>query len=156
MAMPSAEQMLALLLADSKDPNVVLAIASAHRFPIRIASYFAALAILAYASASQLRRWTAKEGGALWENLLSPRSVDVVYATVDVELGAATFLMTGQLTDYSLDREGRLERIVLGEAARRPLHPDVDDWSPVPEELLILPAQNFKSIHLDYFYASVT
>ena len=99
---------------------------------------------------------------------LLDEGVDLVFVSAVVEQAGEPFLYWGVLSDFYFDVAGRLDRIVLEEAQRRPLRADravgEDDVVPpldarfyqIRGDYLVLPYAHIKNLNLEYYNALVT
>ena len=164
---PDVKQLLMLFVADSKEPKTLLAFDSIEHYPVRIAAYFLGITGIGYLIGLGINKLLAKEGGALWDTLLSPPdAVQFIWVTADTELDGTSYLFAGYLRDFAVNREGKLERLVLGAPVRRPLERKpkssveaedlsnalVNDWTTIPGEFVILQMAHTRTINIDYFY----
>ncbi|QDE38294.1 hypothetical protein FIV34_03290 [Luteibacter pinisoli] len=167
---PDAVAFISMMSGDSKGLLASEALASVARYPVRICAYFCALTMVGSASGFAGRtlraRLRANDGGALWGTLLSPRGVNLVRVTLEVEMDGVAFLFAGALRDYAVDRDGSLDRVVLEGVSRRPLAnrapgdrrgrnrrpraPHSNGWTPVPGNYVILNVGATKSVRVDY------
>ena len=100
------------------------------------------------------------------ENSAEGRRVDGVYLSAVVDHGAGSYLYRGIVSDFTFDRDGALDTIVLADAHRRSLADDRAESGPPagvgpsePDEryyeirgdFLILRYSELRTLNLDYF-----
>jgi hypothetical protein len=100
------------------------------------------------------------------ENAGEGRAVDGVYVSAVVDHASGSFLYRGIVTDFTFDRDGTLDTIVLTDAHRRRLEADRQDQEPPaqvgpaePDEryyeirgdFLVLHRAELRTLNLDYF-----
>lgn len=97
------------------------------------------------------------------DNPVAYREFDGVYLSAVVETGNRSYLYRGIVTDFTFDRTGGLDRIVLRDAHRRELEDDVPDPHVYPSSKLdsryhlirgdffVLRYSEIKTMNLDYF-----
>lgn len=157
---PEATQFIALLSGDLKTPLAKAALYSTQEFPLRIALYFASLSLIAWYTGKQFNRRWIKRPLASWFDLLKPANADFVWLTADMHLDGRCYLFAGPVEEFSIARDGSLERVVLEYAVRKPLDgPEEeegfklkDGWTEVPGEFVVLQMRDVKVINLDYIY----
>lgn len=158
---PDAEAFLSLLDTRTGVPAMGHAISSVTTYPVRISAYFSALTCLGAAAGSAARRIllaiNGKRDNAHWGKLLSPSGVRFVGVTLDVEVNGSIFLFSGVLKDYSVDRAGELERVVLLRAMRRQIFSASGggrgSWAFIPGDFTVVRVTSTKTINVDYFFA---
>lgn len=84
------------------------------------------------------------------ENATETRSVDGVYLSAVVDHASASFLYRGIVYDFTFDRDGQLDTIVLTDAHRRDLAADRDGPWPMHEGLAA-PDERYYEIKGDFF-----
>ncbi len=136
-----------------------------------IALYFGFVSVVGLAAGRFSNRWLPKPARAEWAALLEPpaqwtRDSGFAVLTADVAHDDATWLYSGYLDDFIVDREGRLDRVVFrGYAARRRVIDEdaaepVDDdtfvpaqrWIEIPGEIFVLQMAQSRTINIDYFF----
>jgi hypothetical protein len=100
------------------------------------------------------------------ENAGEGRSVDGVYFSAVVDHASGSYLYRGIVTDFTFDRDGALDTIVLTDAHRRTLLDDRPEGQPSshvgpaePDEryyeirgdFLVLRSAEIRTLNLDYF-----
>jgi hypothetical protein len=100
------------------------------------------------------------------ENAEDGREVDGVYCSAVVDHASGSYLYRGIVSDFTFDREGALDTIVLMDAHRRRLTDDRAEDEPRPPvgpaapdgryyeirgDFLILRTSEFRTLNLDYF-----
>jgi hypothetical protein len=100
------------------------------------------------------------------ENASEGRRVDGVYVSAVVDHASGSYLYRGIVSDFTFDRDGRLDTIVLADAHRRRLVDDREEGAPrpgvgpsVPDEryyeirgdFLVLRYAELRTLNLDYF-----
>jgi hypothetical protein len=143
------------------------AVESLREYPVRIFSYFFLVTLLVWVVGRKLvnKRFN-RRGEASWDKLLRPDGAMFVWMTVDMHMNGECYLFAGRVDEFKVDKNGDLERVVLGWAARRPLKlpegPDLpadDDeelpgwWVEIPGEAIVLKLAQSQTMNLDYFYA---
>lgn len=153
----------ALLVADSKSAEAVHAIRSIDAYPIRIGLYFILLPIAAAMLGKKLNSKLKKKRSADWYDLLRPDATEVtfIWLTADVELGGSCYLFAGEVLEFSVAREGHLERVVIRGAMKRPLLLPIgpagvfmapgDQWSEIPGEFVVLHLSQTSTVNVDYY-----
>lgn len=169
---PAAAHALLLLAGDLKAPAASAALRGVENHPIGIGFYFLLLTLAGYGLGRLVNRLVPRRSHSDWAELLSGRfenadgQIAFVVLTTEVFHGDATWLYSGYLDDYLVDREGRLERVVFrGYAARRLLRADEADepqddptfvapprWTEIPGEIFVLQMSNARTINVDYFF----
>ncbi len=168
---PSPSFALLLLAGDLKAAGAAQALAAVERYPFHIGGYFLLVSALGIAAGQLVNRRFPARLHASWADLLdhvdeSGKRPDLAVFTTEVVHGAATWLYSGYLDDYSTDRDGRLERVVLrGYAARRLLAAEeeaelLDDptyvpptrWVEIPGEIFVLQMAQARTVNVDFFF----
>ncbi len=100
------------------------------------------------------------------ENGAEGRAVDGVYVSAVVDHASGSYLYRGIVTDFTFDRDGALDTVVLTDAHRRRLVDDrEDDGLPLPVgpsepderyyeirgDFLVLRSAEMRTLNLDYF-----
>jgi hypothetical protein len=100
------------------------------------------------------------------ENAAESRAVDGVYVSAVVDHASGSYLYRGIVSDFTFDRDGALDTIVLTDAHRRRLVDDLDEAGPPtsvgpsePDEryyeirgdFLVLRSTEIRTLNLDYF-----
>jgi hypothetical protein len=100
------------------------------------------------------------------ENAAEGRAVDGVYVSAVVDHASGSYLYRGIVSDFTFDRDGALDTIVLTDAHRRRLVDDLDEAAPPthvgpsePDEryyeirgdFLVLRSTEIRTLNLDYF-----
>jgi hypothetical protein len=100
------------------------------------------------------------------ENAEDGREVDGVYCSAVVDHASGSYLYRGIVSDFTFDRDGTLDTIVLMDAHRRELTDDRAEGEPRPPmgpaapderyyeirgDFLILRSTEFRTLNLDYF-----
>jgi len=100
------------------------------------------------------------------ENAAEGRAVDGVYVSAVVDHSSGSYLYRGIVTDFTFDRDGSLDTIVLTDAHRRRLEDDREDREPPPQvgpaepderyyeirgDFLVLRHSEIRTLNLDYF-----
>ncbi|UPG95147.1 hypothetical protein [Luteibacter aegosomatissinici] len=157
LPLPDASGFLALA-SGGNVPRAERAIHDVGRYPLRIAAYFCALTMFggAFGTFARLIRARIRGRGdaAVWGRVLSPLGVEFVGLTLDVDLSGTTFLYTGILRDYALDRSGELERVVLETTMRKPLplgHEEPDPWTSISGDFVVIRVGKASTVKVDYF-----
>ncbi len=103
---------------------------------------------------------------AFRENAGEGRSVDGVYFSAVVDHASGSYLYRGIVSDFTFDRDGALDTIVLTDAHRRKLVDDREDSEPSPQvgpsepderyyeirgDFLVLRSAEIRTLNLDYF-----
>jgi hypothetical protein len=91
-----------------------------------------------------------------FENEPEGRDVDGVYLSAVVNQGTTSYLYRGIVYDFTYDRDGGLDTIVLTDAHRRSLAADRDDASHASENVadsaqMAPPDERYYEIHGDFF-----
>jgi hypothetical protein len=100
------------------------------------------------------------------ENAAEPRTVDGVYFSAVVDHASGSYLYRGIVCDFTFDRDGSLDTIVLTDAHRRRLTDDREGSDPTPPvgpaqpdqryyeirgDFLVLRYAEIRTLNLDYF-----
>ena len=120
-----------------------------------------------FAKRSGFARRVAESGqGAFWHKKLThlpegetdiPELERGVVLSLTVPIAGQTMLYYGLLREYLLDDAGRLDRVVLEGAARRPLGVRGDDHVyQIPGELFVVDCRNVDTLDIDYFWLDET
>jgi hypothetical protein len=93
---------------------------------------------------------------AFFENEHESRTVDGVYLSAVINQGVNSYLYRGIVYDFTYDRDGGLDTIVVTDAHRRSLAADRDDDSGANEDVsdssqLKSPDERYYEIHGDFF-----
>ncbi len=166
---PRPEVMLRLLGSDNARQAQSVEAIAAMAGPIT--AYLGSLLLFAYLMPTALRRlisrWRLDShrsrlsawlrfSGAPWYYLLTgadfPRghAPDLIAVSAIVNIAGEAFLYTGLLSDYFLDPEGKLDRLVLREVMRRPLAADKPEH-PGADGSPLLFTDRFYVVDGDYF-----
>lgn len=153
---PDVEGFFSLLNPDGRSSVVARAIRSIAEFPLRIAAYFASITLVGGALGSAFRLARAHirgpRDGAVWGRVLAPAGIELVGVTLDVDLNGTTYLFSGFLREYALDRNGELERVVLEATVRRPLSDTpLDSCVSMSGDVVVVRVGSARSIKIDYF-----
>jgi hypothetical protein len=123
--LPDAGQLVALLGSKQGDAFASRALQSVDNYPLRIAAYFSGLPVAAWVMGriiNSVWNWIyPNDSHASWYDLLKPNEPDFVWLTTDVHLDGRCFLFAGLVSEFSVSRNGNLERVVLELAVRKPL-----------------------------------
>lgn len=157
---PDVSQLFALLGGDVTSELGLASLSSLRDYPARIAWYFISVTALAWIAGKSLNRQIRKKESASWHDLLRPDGVEFVWLTTDVELGDQCFLFAGPVKQFSIAKDGSLERVVLAYAVKKPLNQGIDSegvivtdgWTEVPGEFLVLQMVEARTINVDYFF----
>lgn len=158
---PSVSQFVALLSGSpDQNPEFGKALESLQRYPMRITGYFLTIGVIAWHLGRMLNRRMRPNASASWYDLLHPNDPDFVWLTLDVHLDGTCFLFAGIARQISVDKTGTLERVVLANALKRPLHPDAnakratpsDRWVEIPGEFVVVQAKDITTVNVDYLY----
>jgi hypothetical protein len=163
---PDPSLILPMLAGDTDTTHAAAAdaISSVRSHYVAICGYF----LVASVGSWFLGRWfneiwpTRTGGPADWSSLLRAKGVDFVVLTVDGKIDDTCYLFTGILRDFFVGPTGRLERVVLSYAARRPFsgeeskiprgHPLGDGWIEIPGEYFVLNLTEQTTVNVDYYY----
>lgn len=157
---PSVAQFVALLGGKLDSVNGIAGVNSLQAYPARIAFYFLVLTVLAWGLGRVANRAWKSPRKASWYDLLRvPDGVSFIWLTAEVHMDGCCYLFAGPVGEFSLDKNGNLERVVFnGIAAKRLLDVDAGDegdlgggWSEVPGERFVLMTQDVRTINLDHF-----
>jgi hypothetical protein len=166
---------LALLSGDLKTAWGKAGVQSLAEFPLRISAYFLTTTAIAWAAGILANRVIRLRPRASWAELLRPKEVSFVWLTTEVQLDGTCYLFAGPVQEFSVGRDGNLERVVLPYAIKKPLPPQKkkptdgappeqaqqeassapelnDGWTEIPGEILVLQLKESKTVNLDYFY----
>ncbi len=169
---PAPALALVLLAGDLKAPLAGAALDGVERNVLSIAAYFSFVIALGVLAGQFANRYLAERPQADWWKLLAgdpdalSDRVEFIVLTTEVVHGDATWLYSGYLDDYFIDREGRLQRVVFrGFAARRllrdddqpvppddPTHVSRDRWIEIPGEIFVLQMADARTVNLDFFF----
>lgn len=172
---PDIGQVFALLSGDIKSAWGKAGVQSLAEFPLRVSSYFLFTAALAWSAGIFANRMIRLRPRASWSDLLRPQDVSFVWLTTEVQLDDTCYLFAGPVQEFSVGKDGNLERVVLPYAIKKPLpahkkkfaddtHPEQSPqeassgtelnggWSEIPGEVLVLQLRDSKTVNLDYFY----
>lgn len=172
---PDVGPVLALLSGDLKSAWGMAGVQSLTEFPLRISAYFLATTTIAWAAGIMANRLIRLRPRASWAELLKPQEVSFVWLTTEVQLDGVCYLFAGPVQEFSVGKDGNLERVVLPYAVKKPLPlrkkrseiPTFSDqrpqeaqssreldggWIEVPGETLVLQLKDSKTVNLDYFY----
>lgn len=111
---------------------------------------------------ARINKRIRRRHSASWFDLLRPDGPDFAWLTLEIDMDGCCFLFAGVATEFSVDRTGQLERVVLQDAVKRPLRPppkpkwreSESPWVGIPGELLVLSVKYTKSINVDYYYVA--
>lgn len=158
LPLPSVAHALALMSGDTTTDVAKAASAGVSDNPVRIAAYFITLTIFAwYSGKAANRRWRSKPN-ASWFELLRPKGAVFVWLTADLQIGSQCYLYAGVVDQFSIAKDGRLERVVLEHAVRRPMQRSVTNdgeavgWDQIAGEFCVLQMTTANTINLDYFF----
>lgn len=117
--MPDPRQVIVLLSGNLSGAVGLQAMESLSRYPLRICAYFIALPTTTWGLGRACNRFLRRQPAANWQELLSPASAQLVWMSVDLHLGGRCYVFAGPVSDFSIARDGTLERVVLSYAIRR-------------------------------------
>lgn len=168
---PNVGFALAVLSGDIGSATTLRAIGSLNKFPVWSALYFLSLVVVGWLAGRSLNRSLKPRNSASWVDLLRPGgSVTFVWLTTDLNIGHQTYLYAGVLREFSVARDGRLERVVLEHSVRKKmdhsrapmpeqqdleLAPDptvYDGWTTIAGEFCVLQMHGANTINVDYHY----
>jgi len=172
---PDIGPVFALLSGDLKSAWGIAGVQSLTGFPLRIAAYFLTTTALAWGAGVLANRLIRLRPRASWAELLRPAEVSFVWLTTEVQLDGTYYLFAGPVQEFSVGKDGNLERVVLPYAVKKPLPlrkkksasatspdpslqdtpsgPELDGgWIEIPGETLVLQLKDSKTVNLDYFY----
>lgn len=162
---PDPAQALALLAGDvSKLPPGIAALHSIVLHPYLIATYLAGSTVFGWAVGKLCDLLFPRQSEANWYELLTNPEASFVVVTIDVVLGNRCHLFTGVVQEFSVSKDGDLERLVLGASAKKLLGADAiatdgdssvtifDGWREVSGEFLVLQMRDARTVCVDYFY----
>ncbi len=172
---PDIGPVLALLSGDLKSAWGMAGVQSLTEFPLRISAYFLTTTTIAWAAGIMANRLIRLRPRASWAELLKPQEVSFVWLTTEVQLDGMCYLFAGPVQEYSVGKDGNLERVVLPYAIKKPLplrkkksasdtcpeqgpqenqsSKELDGgWIEIPGETLVLQLKDSKTVNLDYFY----
>ncbi len=173
---PAPALALVLLAGDLKAPLAAEALAGVDRHVMSIGGYLLLLCVTGGLAGQLANRFLIDRPQADWGKLLAgdadARGGDVgfVVLTAEVDHADATWLYSGYLDDYFIDREGRLQRVVFrGFAARRLLRDQDDEpeplddptfvprarWTEIPGEVFVLQMADARTVNIDFFFDEV-
>ncbi|MEO6065399.1 MAG: hypothetical protein ABIP49_06460 [Lysobacterales bacterium] len=175
-AAPSPAHALLLLSGDLKAPIAAAALRSVEQHVFGIGVYLMALTAAGVVAGRAVNRFVPNRRRADWAQLLAGEidttgaAAQMVVLTTEVDHGASTWLYSGYLDDYFIDRDGRLQRVVFRGFAARRLLSDEDDkpdpldgptfvprarWIEIPGEVFVLQMANARTINLDFFFDEI-
>lgn len=169
-----ADVALGLLSADAKLQREALLVLAA-QLPA-VAAYFGSLLAFAYLAPLSVRTLITRHrldrsgaplanvfrfSGAPWYYLLSGADFaegdtpDFIAVSAIVDVAGTPHLYTGVLTDYYLDADGQLDRLILQDVVRRPFPaatpaPTDDDFAPVPGDHFVLRYSEAITLNVEY------
>lgn len=172
---PDIGPVFALLSGDIKSAWGKDGVQSLAEFPLRISTYFLTITVVAWAAGFLTNYLIRLRPRASWAELLRPQEVSFVWLTTEVELDGTCYLFAGPVQEFSVGKDGNLERVVLPYAIKKPLPPHKkksandsppepvphgassgpelnDGWTEIPGEILVLQLKDSKTVNLDYFY----
>ncbi|MGF6463237.1 hypothetical protein ACVKU6_001726 [Stenotrophomonas sp. PvP086] len=172
---PDVGPVLALLSGDLKSAWGKAGVQSLAEFPLRISAYFLTNTAIAWGAGILANRLIRLRPRASWSELLRPQEVSFVWLTTEVQLDGTCYLFAGPVQEFSVGKDGNLERVVLPYAIKKPLPPlkrksadgvppeqppqgaasgaELNDgWTEIPGEILVLQLKDSKTVNLDYFY----
>lgn len=154
-------QVLPVLAGDVKAPAGDAVIHSLSAYPLRIGFYFLSITLFGFVAGKFSNRFFRDRHSATWYSLLHPKDADFIWLTADIKLDSECYLIAGIVDEFNVSPDGKLERVVLRAATRRPLHCDqaarerlgtVDGWTSIPGEFIVLQMEHARTINVDYFY----
>lgn len=160
---PDAAQVIALLGGGLSPRMADQALLSVSLYPIRICVYFITLPMLALGIGRWSNRYLRRRPMANWLDLLRPANVLFVWMTADVHLDGRCYLYAGPVQEFSVSRDGSLERVVLAYAVLRPLGGQYvaplgakakGECGEMSVERAVLIVRDTLTINLDYIYGS--
>jgi hypothetical protein len=172
---PDVGPVLALLSGDLKSAWGKAGVQSLTEFPLSISAYFLTATTIAWAAGILANRLITLQPRASWAELLKPQEVSFVWLTTEVQLDGVCYLFAGPVQEFSIGKDGNLERVVLPYAVKKPFPlrkrksasgtcPDSGlqeaqsskeldgGWIEIPGETLVLQLKDSKTVNLDYFY----
>lgn len=183
---PDAKVAIALLAGSlsGKEASETYEVLAA--YPVRIGSYFCCLPVATWFAGSGLhwavQKFRPADPTASWHSLLKPDGPDFVWLTADVHLDSRCYLFAGAVREFSVDKNGHLERVVLGAAVRKILDEEAQEdlspdesptstepktdpsassdqpltltkgWVEIPGEFVVLLMNKVRTVNIDYFY----
>lgn len=156
-----ASQALPALAGDVKPPAGDALRESMSAYPFRIAFYFLSVTLVAWRLGKRLNKSLRKRHPPTWFDLLQPADADFVWLTVDIKLDSECHLIAGAVQSFQVDRNGKLERVVVAGTMRRQLHCDAekrkypattDGWTEIPGEFMVIQMDHVRTINVDYWY----
>ncbi len=176
---PDIGPVLALLSGDLKSAWGMAGAQSLTEFPLRVSAYFLTTTVVAWGAGILANRLIRLRPRAGWTELLRPSEVSFVWLTTEVELDGTCYLFAGPVQEFSVGKDGNLERVVLPYAVKKPLPlrkkksagatmpeeglqeapsgTELDGgWIEIPGETLVLQLKDSKTVNLDYFYEGDT
>jgi hypothetical protein len=160
----SVRQALGLLSGDAESVYASQALASIHRYPVRIAAYLTVLPVLCWLL-GYLVNLAIEDHPASWYAILKPKDpmglIDFMWITVELSLNGKCFLYAGPIKGFYLDKTGNLERVVFFRAARKAFddrdgarkdYGDDEGWSDIEGESFVLQMKDSRTVSVDYIY----
>lgn len=155
---PDPAQFFSLLGGDISKAKGPAALDSLSSYPGRICLYFVALPFLTGILGKGVNFVLKRRALASWYELLTPKEALFVWLTADVHLDGCCYLFAGPVREFSVSKDGALDRVVLRYAMRRALKPESaaeeseQEWTEISGERTVLLLKDSKTINLDYFY----
>lgn len=157
---PDVSQVFGLLAGNLKAPQAQEAMRSLQAYPARIAAYLVSLALLSWLIGKGANRFLPVRRTASWYNILRQEGVAFVWLTTDIHLDGRCYLYAGWVKEFSVSRDGSLERVVLGYAVRRPLDGGPAEegievakgWTEIAGEFVVLLMRDAQTVNIDYFF----
>jgi hypothetical protein len=157
---PSVSQFVALFTSGISTEPGAAAIDSLQLYPIRICFYWLGVTLVGWTLGRMLNKRMGRRLNASWYELLRPDDADFVWITAETHMDGTCFLFAGVVNEFSVDKTGNLERVVLGYAAKRPLFPQAGTpetplgggWEEIPGEFVVLQVKETKTINIDYYF----
>lgn len=152
---------LPLLAGDIKSEAGAAAVESISAYSLRISLYFLGLTVVGSILGKLLNRVLRSKHNATWYALLHPGDADFIWLTADIKLDNECYLIAGIVQEFHVTQDGKLERVVLCESRRRPLHCEgeargkpntIQGWTPIPGEFMVLMMDHVRTINIDYYY----
>lgn len=151
---------MALLGGKLDSAHGIAGVNSLQAYPVRIASYFLVLTALAWVLGRVAnKRWKSPRMASWYDLLRVPKGVSFIWLTAEVHMNGCCYLYAGPVGEFSVDKNGNLERVVFnGIAAKRLLDVEAGaggdlggGWSEVPGERFVLVTHDVRTINLDHF-----
>lgn len=173
---PDLRLFFSLLAGDSSVATINSFADSFQRYSLRILSYFGVLTFFCWRLGLKFNE-RLPNPPVDWTSLLIPKDkgVSFTWLTVEIEIAGTAYLFAGPVFEFTLDRNGGLDRIQFVYAAKKILgtpHPlsvgvseaveaeeDVvegkvliDGWIEIPGESMVLQVAASKTFNIDYIY----